>query len=1456
MTASGEKPLPSFLQETPVPNTPETENRPENRAEDLDSGHELIRLREDFQRRAERRQHENQQEIALLNQIISDSARQSEFLRLERAVNTTSLPDESVPDTCRSLEERLRLIARTKNPFSTADIAQQVSQTTAESGNLAGWLWQSKNKKKELDQQLSLLSQQLSDRQAEQAAFQRDPWVKKIWNNKKKGQLSAQIEALTGRKETLTAEWQRRGHVIDDFEKDLRSKHLWSYSRSGINIGLRNVRQRLDSEFDEIGSELARPELIQALILDRAISPDLTKIAAAYDYPLTEEQRLLYLESVQKIMPATDTPAVNLDPSQRQKLLERNLQFRSTFDGLPPALLKALLRLPGQVGAWVPLNFYQRKIADLAIFASQKENAEIRAQLNQNPDLPEELRFSGAAPQLSQGEFDSGLPIIRHLAVQTGLVPAEFFKEYENQRLKTLGERPPSYSGNLSEEDIAHLTELRNPVALPYLLNHIRHAKDDTSFNRNGAALKAIADLYHTAEPQEREVALAQLSAADRDLIKLIADPRSGLNLFADKFSGDDSRTRFISERGTALIPHEANLAALIKLGETEENLVKFYSFSEPRAALLQLKKIATATGQDYRQKLVEALPLFDLSLLNKESVKISHQNVDNAKQWATELGIAYPELLRQIPDCLLKNISPENNALIADLVKSKNQDLAPVLQNLAQDKLKIKSENISKIATLLAQSEFLQDVSLRSEAWLFFSRLTKVEDGPEFLDNCLDACQNPAREQKEFQALCRIGNLIFSLNNRRENPVYGTRLLDQAEMPRGQNLSEIITALTAPLTKSFVQLSREKHLAQDKYFYRDQFKEDWQSLKQTLNPELFRQIIGQFGEKSFSYFSENREIFLDGLITAEQAREIIKSAAEKQPRNFIVSATRKDWQDVIGDRALTEFLNVLPTRTDEKRNAFTHNPYDRTSAFLYTLAEATDFSLRPADFQIISAYVAQFGLAKAPILFEYYRNIRQLESGKQTTLPAEQAADGIDSVAELEKRFKNINNLITAEKPYTEIAPLSGIERNLLSTAVGYATHSHSLTFRPSLETITTDFSRDLTSDRLPAAPPEYRVRRFDLSQVEYRIDQASSAEPFNLLVPEILAGIDQPAEIEGLQTRAGEKISAKIDELQQTLKNKDNQFIRGQIEKLGQLKQSVDRSRDLDQLMSTLLDLDRPTAEKSGFLPLIREIVFRRILEKQPPSNIMELSALLRSGVSAEGILKIIGLIDESVKEHALNLKNENREGYWSAETFAKIKQARENSKQVDVPKIFTAPLNRLKAERDKFETRRTGLQAVKAIPDRGLIGELSGYIANACYTAEYPLLRDRPNLVPYKFVAETAGETSLLGSVLAFELTQANGDQVMLMRAFNVPNETAVDTAQFVEEMLDELAAVGKKRGLKRIIVPGDSGAISNYPMTTQHILNRYVREKEAIALADSFNFNNHELQNKCFIARELQ
>ncbi len=579
---------------------------------------------------------------------------------------------------------------------------------------------------------------------------------------------------------------------------------------------------------------------------------------------------------------------------------------------------------------------------------------------------------------------------------------------------------------------------------------------------------------------------------------------------------------------------------------------------------------------------------------------------------------------------------------------------------------------------------------------------------------------------------------------------------------------------------------------------------------------------------------------------------DTLRKIKENNVGGFIAFSNRDHWRAVFGDEAVDKFLAALPKNTDEKRNAFTHNSYDRTTSFMEFLSYAGDLHLDDESFALITDFVKRFGLSRSQNLYQYFYSLSKLQEGEP--IPEMIAEGGITSIDDLEARVKDLRQKVYGEEPVTNLSNLSSIELELLAVITGKSTHRFDYG-RPGIEKIAGDFESAYKDGEIAEVPEGYGVESIETSAVSIDFDVEAVRDDYTILKREITEGAQQPENVNPLL----EQSLRIVDEKLATLKNKGtNKFVLDQISKAEALRARIAAVQDLDALMSVLTET-KFMGKKNPFYPIMRQIVFRKIfIKNRSPEVVADMLARLSGEeITGQNVLEVIGIVDNTVKDHVLNLNGDNKEKYWREDTWKSLLATQNDSKLVDISKMFSPHIANLREAAKKFKLDKTGeTSTIRSIPDRGFVGEMSGYLADVCYTDEYPLLKPRPNLIPHKLVTGEGQEAEFFGSYLIFELEEGNGDKVMLVRGFNVPDEASIDVAQFIESTLDKLEATARKRGMTKIVIPGLMGALTNYPLTKNYLYNRYIVAGQSIKLKERFNFNSYDLTEKCFVAREIK
>ena len=291
---------------------------------------------------------------------------------------------------------------------------------------------------------------------------------------------------------------------------------------------------------------------------------------------------------------------------------------------------------------------------------------------------------------------------------------------------------------------------------------------------------------------------------------------------------------------------------------------------------------------------------------------------------------------------------------------------------------------------------------------------------------------------------------------------------------------------------------------------------------------------------------------------------------------------------------------------------------------------------------------------------------------------------------------------------------------------------------------------------------------------------------------------------------------------------------------------------------MISTLLNSNINFGqEQEQYNSILRQLVYRKTFTKhQSPDFVEGLRISLENNPGPEAVFNSLNFLNNIVKDHALNFQTDNNEQYWNQETFVTIKKYEKIfKKNLNIPSL-TKEMQRIS---DQFEIIKSDSSLnIEMIPDRGLIGEMAGYMADVCYTKVYPLLKQYPNLVPYKFVSRTDESSSeLIGSTLVFKVDTQDNQSAFLIRAFDIPQEQSLNVASLFEKFIDSLSDTAKKMGIKKIIAAGTPGTISNYAVTTNYVLSHYAKDgQQNIPLKETFDFNGYDITNQCYLVRDLK
>ena len=638
-----------------------------------------------------------------------------------------------------------------------------------------------------------------------------------------------------------------------------------------------------------------------------------------------------------------------------------------------------------------------------------------------------------------------------------------------------------------------------------------------------------------------------------------------------------------------------------------------------------------------------------------------------------------------------------------------------------------------------------------------------------------------------------------------------------------------------------------------------------WRAFAQA-KPVFRTYLIDKLKSGTISLNNAHEYVDAKGFTQAFYDQFLLDISGSDTPRvhDFIAQASKKEWVSLFGDTSIKEFLAVLPGGlADEKRNAFTHNDNDRTSQFLLFLAqnyESSEFVLSIENFAILKSYIAQFGLSKTPSLFRYFKYLTLHAQNPNLPLPEDIVHSGITTIDVLKERFTRIQTIAFSQEELTDVSNLSAFELEILSLVT-----KHSVQRFPGhpMDEIVQAYETAKQENLILPLPDGYSSATTKVPLVSVTSDLSKITGPYNSLRQDILDSIaDDPANIERPKKSLLDILVAiDADTVDRHARGKlPDEDYASATETVAQLRAAINSSTNIDELLGILVATPIKqgvfSTYKKDFISVMRQLVFRKVFTRHNQSGgIEEIRSLLEGPLSISAISRVIDIVQNYVKSHVLNLTSNNEEAYWTAQVFALINENRSTN---DILDYLRADINLINGFMKELEVaEKSEKMTVHFIPDRGLVGEMAGYCGGVCYTKVFPLLKQYPNLVPFKIVSEnpTTGELEIIGSVLVFEVPDAEGKPIMVVRAFDVRDEATLNVETLFESFADHLATIAKARGITRIVAAGTGGTISNFPMITNYVLRRYVDGKPNVPIQGIFDFNGYNITNNLFLIRTV-
>ncbi|HBU06828.1 MAG TPA: hypothetical protein DEB09_01975 [Candidatus Magasanikbacteria bacterium] len=542
----------------------------------------------------------------------------------------------------------------------------------------------------------------------------------------------------------------------------------------------------------------------------------------------------------------------------------------------------------------------------------------------------------------------------------------------------------------------------------------------------------------------------------------------------------------------------------------------------------------------------------------------------------------------------------------------------------------------------------------------------------------------------------------------------------------------------------------------------------------------------------------------------------------------------------------------------------------DNVTPLLQYFYDKHNFELNDNSAEVFSGYVKEFGVSTSDVLFKYYKNIIDQKNGRLKELPPEQLQDGLDTVEKLRERSIKIRQaLIKGEIPAPE--EMTNFDYDVLRIETRFETSRWARQGKD-IRVMHREFYTLQKGEKIAPLSAGYEEETLSVDKVEMKkLDFGDCQEEYGRLRNDLVnahelaknGGVEKfkqkllialKQELDGIVFEPGSN-PRKIEHLQ---KRKDI---------LGVCLVGVTETVDVNKIMKLLmkLEIDLGVKSESSFTsPFLRAILFCRVIEGHSGFAEMPNEMNINEQANLEGLQYVRDMIQNVIKQHIL-LTGDWRQGeegekrvlyaikkYFGGdeENFPTVAEASRLAKNLTTNKIVEF----LKGLEGELAGRA---QNIRMIPDRGFVGELSGYYADACWTNQDMFLRDWPNITPYKFVTGEEKEQEIMGAVLFIETKSKAGEKVVIVRGLN-PRDKYLNTLQgksFCEQVFDKAKNTAKRVGAVKVLVAGAPGTTSNREKINSYVGSEYKKDEKKIPLENSLAFNDYEIQDECYLVRDL-
>ncbi len=186
-----------------------------------------------------------------------------------------------------------------------------------------------------------------------------------------------------------------------------------------------------------------------------------------------------------------------------------------------------------------------------------------------------------------------------------------------------------------------------------------------------------------------------------------------------------------------------------------------------------------------------------------------------------------------------------------------------------------------------------------------------------------------------------------------------------------------------------------------------------------------------------------------------------------------------------------------------------------------------------------------------------------------------------------------------------------------------------------------------------------------------------------------------------------------------------------------------------------------------------------------------------------------------------------------------------------------LHVGVLEKEMARLQSFGKGAAGNMDMEFIPQRNILTELSGHIADACWAEKYDsIVKDFPNFTSLTMVQNPGKQSErLAGAGMLIETESIDGEQLLIIRGLN-PQENVInqlDVNDFYQNLISYLNKIARKgeRKLAIVIDENSGGASSNRPVLFDYLKKlKSQLEKVNLKSYEDTTFNGYDIMDYCY------